>query len=37
MKDKHSMIKGIPKKNMDDIADSVNMTLAWLLIKSELI
>jgi hypothetical protein len=28
------MIKNIKKKNLDDIADSVTMTLAWLHIKS---
>lgn len=37
MKGIQPMIVGIPKKNMDDIADSVNMTLAWLFIKSGLI
>lgn len=26
----YNLIKNIPKKNLDDIADSVNMTLAWL-------
>jgi hypothetical protein len=31
------MIKNIKKKNLDDIADSVTMTLAWLYIKSGLI
>ena len=31
------MIKNIKKKNIDDIADSVNMTLAWLHIKSGLL
>lgn len=30
------MIKDIKKKNLDDIADSVNMTLAWVLLKSKL-
>ena len=30
------MIKGIKKKNLDDIADSTNMTLAWLYFKSKL-
>lgn len=28
------MIENIPKKNIDDIADAVNMTLAWIFIKS---
>jgi hypothetical protein len=28
------MLENIPKPNLDDIADSVNMTLAWLHIKS---
>jgi hypothetical protein len=32
-----SMIIGIKKKNLDDIADSVTMTLAWLYLKSGLI
>ena len=32
-----SMIVGIKKKNLDDIADSVTMTLAWLYLKSGLI
>ena len=32
-----SLAKGIKKKNLDDIADSVNMTLAWLYLKSKLI
>jgi hypothetical protein len=31
------MIKNIKKKNLDDIADSVNMTLAWIHLKSGLI
>lgn len=31
------MIKNINKKNIDDIADSVTMTLAWLHIKSGLL
>jgi hypothetical protein len=31
-----SMISNIPKKNLDDIADSVNMTLAWIFIKHQL-
>jgi hypothetical protein len=31
-----SMIVDIPKKNLDDIADSVNMTLAWIFIKHQL-
>lgn len=31
------MIKNIKKKNIDDIADSVTMTLAWIYIKSELL
>jgi hypothetical protein len=31
------MIKNIKKKNLDDIADSVNMTLAWLRFKSNLL
>jgi hypothetical protein len=30
------MIVNIPKKNLDDIADSVNMTLAWVFIKHQL-
>ena len=28
------MVENIPKKNLDDIADSVNMALAWIFIKS---
>jgi hypothetical protein len=31
-----NMIDNIPKKNLDDIADSVNMTLAWILIKHDM-
>jgi hypothetical protein len=31
------MTKGIKKKNLDDIADSTNMTLAWLYFKSKLL
>jgi hypothetical protein len=31
------MMEHIPKKNIDDIADSVNMTLAWLFVKAKLI
>jgi hypothetical protein len=31
-----NMIVNIPKKNLDDIADSVNMTLAWILIKKNM-
>jgi hypothetical protein len=31
------MIKGIKSKNLDDIADSVNMTLAWIYFKSKLL
>ena len=26
----YNLIKNVPKKNLDDIADSINMTLAWL-------
>ena len=29
-----NMVENIPKKNLDDIADSVNMALAWIFIKS---
>lgn len=36
-KNVENMIKNIKKKNLDDIADSVNMTLAWLFLKSNLI
>ena len=28
------LIKNVNKKNLDDIADSVTMTLAWIFIKS---
>lgn len=31
------MIKNIKKKNLDDISDSVTMTLAWLFLKSNLL
>ena len=31
------MIKDIKKKNLDDIADSCNMILAWIFMKSKLI
>lgn len=31
------MIKNIKKKNLDDIADSCNMILAWIFMKSKLI
>lgn len=34
---KENMIKNIKKNNLDDIADSVNMTLAWIYLKSGLI
>jgi len=33
--DKTDMYKSIKKKNIDDIADSVNMTLAWVFIKGK--
>jgi hypothetical protein len=36
-KNMNYMIKDIKKKNLDDIADSVNMTLAWLILKSNYI
>lgn len=31
------LIKGVKKKNLDDIADSVTMTLAWIYLKSGLL
>jgi hypothetical protein len=31
------MIKNVKKKNLDDIADSCNMILAWIFLKSKLI
>lgn len=37
LKNAESMIDNIKKKNWDDIADSVTMTLAWLMLKSDLL